>query len=127
MNEKIEIVGKVIQDPYGSWEDCSPGLYFEDDEGTTGECIAGNNGHSMFGKYDGQRIRVTIEVLPDLPEPKEDEPTINFTFGQISTKGAWQDFCDWKGINEWCMNEGRADGSEKVEIPISKAKELGLI
>ncbi len=126
MNEKVEIVGKIVEDPYGSWDDCSPGLYIQGEDSSE-ECIAGRHGHSFLGKYEGQRIRLTIEVLPNLPEIDEDEPTVNFTFSQISDKGAWGEFCEWKGINEWCMNEGRADGGEKVEIPISKAKELGLI
>lgn len=126
MSEKIEIVGKIVEDPYGYFDDCSRGLYFEDDTGSTGECIAGRNGHSYFGKFEGQRIKLTIEILPPLPE-NDDEPTVNFTFGQILDKGVWEEFCEWKGMNEWCINEGRADSSEKVEIPISKAKELGLI
>jgi len=127
MSENKEIIGKIVEDPYGTWDDCSPGLYFQDDDNVTRECIAGKNGHSFFREYDGQRIKVTIEVLPPLPEIDEDEPTVNFTFGQILDNGAWDEFCKWKGMNEWCINEGRADSSEKVEIPISKAKDLGLI
>jgi len=127
MSEKKEIVGKVVQDPYGAWDDCSPGLYFEGDDGTTGECVAGKNGHSIFGEYSGQRIKVTIEVLPDLTESEDDEPTVNFTIKQITDKGCWEEFCDYKGWNVYIIKEGRIDYDEKVEISLSKAKELGLI
>lgn len=126
MSEKIEIIGTIVKDPYGSWEDCSPGLYIQGEDGSE-EFIAGNNGYSFLGKYENKRVKITVEVLPSISDIDEDEPTINLTFSQIMDKGAWQKFCEWKGINEWCINEGRADGSERTEVTISKAKELGLI
>jgi len=127
MSEKIDIVGSIVEDPYGSYDDCSPGLYLQGEDNSEEIYICGRGGGSSLYKYNGQRVRLTIEVLPNLPEIDEDEPTVNFTFSQIMDKGAWGEFCEWKGMNEYCVNEGRADGSEKTEIPISKAKELGLI
>ena len=46
------ITGKVIRDKYGSWEDCSPGLYLGDDFVET-----------LFSNYIGRTIKVTIEVV----------------------------------------------------------------
>lgn len=46
------IIGKVVRDKYGSWEDCSPGLYLGDDFVET-----------LFSNYIGKTIRVTVEVV----------------------------------------------------------------
>ena len=46
------ITGKVVRDKYGSWEDCSPGLYLGDDFVET-----------LFSNYIGRTIKVTIEVV----------------------------------------------------------------
>ena len=46
------ITGKVVRDKYGSWEDCSPGLYLGDDRVET-----------IFSNYIGRTIRVTVEVV----------------------------------------------------------------
>lgn len=124
MNEEKEILeGKVQEDVFGSYDDCSPGTYIGDN------ILASSvrNGFNIFNKYIGKRIRVTIEVIPDEAEAEEDEPTVNFTIGQILNKGVWSEFCEYKGWNEWIINEGRADKNETVRIPLSKAKQLGLI
>lgn len=47
------IEGAVKRDPYGSWSDCSPGLYLD-----------GNNIEDIFRVYRNRKIRVTIEELP---------------------------------------------------------------
>jgi hypothetical protein len=125
--EKTILVGKIVRDPYGSYSDCSPGLYLDKEDG--GDiCISSgqNASSSMFNEFEDKRIRVTIEVLPDLVE-ENDEPTINISISNICDKGAWIEFCEWKGWNEWIINEGRIEKGERVEIPVSKAKELGLI
>lgn len=46
------ITGKVVRDKYGSWEDCSPGVYLGDDMVET-----------LFSNYIGKTIRVTVEVV----------------------------------------------------------------
>jgi hypothetical protein len=48
------ITGKVTRDRFGSWEDCSPGIYIDTDMVET-----------LFSEYTGQNIRVTIEVIDD--------------------------------------------------------------
>jgi hypothetical protein len=51
----IEIIkGKVERDIYGSWDDCSPGLYLESDMVET-----------IFREYVGKNIKVTIEEIED--------------------------------------------------------------
>lgn len=51
--KEIRIVeGNVRRDVFGSWSDCSPGLYIDTDMVET-----------IFNAYKGKRIRVTIEVV----------------------------------------------------------------
>jgi len=51
--KEIKIIeGDVRRDVFGSWDDCSPGLYIETDMVET-----------IFNQYRGRRIRVTIEVV----------------------------------------------------------------
>jgi hypothetical protein len=52
-NKTIKIYeGKVMRDVFGSWEDCSPGLYLDH------EMI-----ETIFWRYKGKKIRVTIEEV----------------------------------------------------------------
>jgi len=53
--------------------------------------------------------------------------TIKTTFGEILNQGNWDRFCDLKGINEWCINEGLANSDEKVELTIEEAKQVGIL
>jgi hypothetical protein len=46
--------GEVQEDIYGSWEDCSPGLYLDSDMVDT-----------LFQPYKGKKVRVTIEVVTE--------------------------------------------------------------
>lgn len=50
----ITYEGTVERDPFGSWSDCSPGLYFDRERV-----------EDLFEKYENQKIRVTIEVLEE--------------------------------------------------------------
>jgi len=52
MAEKVItiITGKIAYDVFGSWEDCSPGLYL----GTI-------KIENIFAKYKGKYIKITIE------------------------------------------------------------------
>lgn len=40
---------------------------------------------------------------------------------------AWTLMCEKYGINEWCLNEGRADGDDTVEISLKDAECWGLV
>lgn len=46
------IIGKIERDPFGSWEDCSPGLYIDRDKI-----------ESIFDEYKGKTIKITIEEI----------------------------------------------------------------
>lgn len=51
--KEIKIIeGDVRHDVFGSWSDCSPGLYIDTDMV-----------ESIFNSYKGRRVRVTIEVI----------------------------------------------------------------
>lgn len=58
--EKKTYEGKVIRDVFGSWDDCSPGLYVDHDMVET-----------IVNEFSGRRIRLTIEVIPE-PDNSED-------------------------------------------------------
>jgi len=40
---------------------------------------------------------------------------------------AWERMCKKYGINEWCLNEGMADGDDTVDISLEDAELYGLI
>lgn len=51
------ISGDIRQDVFGSWSDCSPGLYIDHDLIET-----------VFSQYRGKRVKVTIEVIDNVEE-----------------------------------------------------------
>ena len=51
----IIFTGKVAYDIYGSYEDCSPGLYIDTD-----------TVESIFSKFEGKNIKITIEELKEV-------------------------------------------------------------
>lgn len=62
------------------------------------------------------------------PQKEEEELGIIVTARQILQKtGAWDKFCDMKGLNPWCVNEGRMDSGEEFRLTKSEAKELGFL
>lgn len=40
---------------------------------------------------------------------------------------AWKRMCEKYGINEWCINEGRADRDDTIEITLEDAELYGLV
>jgi len=40
---------------------------------------------------------------------------------------AWEQMCKKYGINEWCLNEGRADSDDTIEVSLEDAEHWGLI
>ena len=53
MKQTITVItGKVARDIFGSYEDCSPGLYIDSDKI-----------ESVFAMYYGKDIKITIEVI----------------------------------------------------------------
>ena len=50
--EKKTYEGDVARDIYGSWGDCSPGIYVDSDRIDT-----------IASEFIGKRVRITIEVI----------------------------------------------------------------
>ena len=40
---------------------------------------------------------------------------------------AWDKMCEKYGINEWCLNEGRADSDDTIEVSLEDAEHWGLV
>ena len=40
---------------------------------------------------------------------------------------AWQQMCEKYRINEWCLNEGRADSDDTIEVSLEDAEHWGLV
>ena len=40
---------------------------------------------------------------------------------------AWVLMCEKYGINEWCLNEGRADSDDTIEVSLEDAEHWGLV
>lgn len=70
-----------------------------------------------------------LYVVPNvrIEAEEEQEPTINFTLAKINRVGLWEKFCIWKGWDYYMSAERISNWEENVEIPISKAKQWGLI
>lgn len=51
---------------------------------------------------------------------------ITVTFREMLDKGIWEEFCELKGINEWCMNEGLAESDTTETLTEEEATKLGL-
>lgn len=52
---------------------------------------------------------------------------ITLTAHDILDRGAWDEFCELRGINEWAIAEGLMDDSEEFTFTYAEAKELGLL
>ena len=61
---------------------------------------------------------------------KKSEIKVTVTFRQIldaPSMGSWDDMCEKYGINEWCINEGRASDQDEIEVSLADAEKWGLI
>lgn len=61
---------------------------------------------------------------------KMDEIKVKVTLNSVNhapNAHAWEELCEWYGINEWCLNEGLAYGDDTVEVSFRHAKRWGLI
>ncbi len=98
-------------------------LYFNSDENSNWyENIYHNK---MIVKENFNKLYLVPNVT--IVEEEELEPTINFTLAKINRVGLWEQFCSWKGWDYYMSAERISNWDEKVEIPISKAKQWGLI
>jgi hypothetical protein len=55
------------------------------------------------------------------------ESIIKISIGELIDKGIWSDACNLLGLDEWCVNEGRASLDDTITITSEQAKELRLI
>lgn len=53
--------------------------------------------------------------------------TVTVTAQELLDKGRWSDYCDKYGINPYCINEGRMDSTDEVEISYEDAMNWGFI
>ena len=53
--------------------------------------------------------------------------TIDITLEQIIDNADWDKFCELKGYNPWCINEGIATGSKVVTLTLEEAEEIDLL
>lgn len=58
---------------------------------------------------------------------KKSEIKISVKLGDVLESGSWDDMCEKYGINEWCINEGRADSDDTIEVSLADAERWGLI
>jgi hypothetical protein len=61
---------------------------------------------------------------------KKEDIKIKVTLGDIMDApliGSWTYICEKYGINEWCLNEGRAEKEDTIEISLNDAEYIGLI
>lgn len=49
------------------------------------------------------------------------------TLGNLVEKGCWEQYCEEKGWDPWCINEGRAYTDEEVTLTKEQAIRYGLI
>lgn len=59
-------------------------------------------------------------------KPEEEEETISFTFQHLQFKLEWEIFCELTGVDYYTKLD-RFEKNEIFHIPISKAKEHGLV
>lgn len=52
---------------------------------------------------------------------------ITITARELMDRGVWMEFCRLTGTNEWCVNEGQADGDTEFSLTDNQAIKLGLI
>lgn len=62
-----------------------------------------------------------------LDKIKSMESIIKISIGELIDKGIWLDACNLLGLDEWCVNEGKASLDNTITITSEQAKELRLI
>lgn len=51
---------------------------------------------------------------------------VTLTLGEIMDKGRWDEFCELKGWNVYCVNEGQASSDDEVTLTYEELVQLGL-
>lgn len=50
-----------------------------------------------------------------------------FTANEIIDRGVWDEFCQLRGYDVWCVNEGRMDSKLEHTLTAEEARILGLL
>lgn len=53
--------------------------------------------------------------------------TIIVTANELMDKGAWDNFCEARGLNVWAVNEGLMDSNEQFTLTTEEVKQYGFI
>lgn len=48
------------------------------------------------------------------------------TAREILDRGDWDAFCDLKGYNPWCINEGLMDSDEEFQLTPEELRKIGM-
>ena len=48
------------------------------------------------------------------------------TAAEILNRGAWDTFCERRGLNPWCMNEGLMSSDEEFTLSAEEAVSYGF-
>lgn len=51
---------------------------------------------------------------------------VTITAREILDKGNWDAFCELKGLNPWCINEGLMDAGEEFSLTLAEIRQIGL-
>lgn len=49
------------------------------------------------------------------------------TASEINEHGDWDNFCELRGLNPWCMKEGMMDSSEEFQLELAEVAGSVLI
>lgn len=52
---------------------------------------------------------------------------IILTASEILDRGAWDTFCEDRGISVWAMNEGQMDSDEEFSFTEAEARKYGFL
>ena len=52
--------------------------------------------------------------------------SVMLTFREILDAGVWEEFCQLKGLNPWCLNEGLASSDETCILSAEDCQKLRL-
>jgi hypothetical protein len=50
---------------------------------------------------------------------------ISISLRELLDKGLWDNFCELKGWNVWCIKEGLASSDEVIILTIDEYKQIG--
>ncbi len=52
---------------------------------------------------------------------------VSVTAEELIDRGVWDEVCELKGLNPWCVNEGLMDSDEYITLSLEEAQKLGIL